>query len=81
MSDRNNDFSLLVKLLNSFLKNEDIKRRLYSFVSNETNDWEKWLQIEFEHFLNKKENMKLNVKLQLFLTLIISLQASSQKSI
>lgn len=67
MSDRNNDFSLLVKLLNSFLKNEDIKRRLYSFVSNETNDWEKWLQIEFEHFLNKKRKYEVKREVTAFL--------------
>lgn len=41
MSDRNNDFSLLVKLLNGFLKKDEIKKRLHSFVEKETNDWEK----------------------------------------
>lgn len=67
MSDRNNDFSLLVKLLNGFLKKDEIKKRLYSFVEKETNDWEKWLQIEFAHYLTSKKKYELHREVTIYL--------------
>lgn len=71
MSDRNNDFSLLVKLLNGFLKKDEIKKRLYSFVQKETNDWEKWLQIEFAHYLISKKKYELHREVTIYLDPII----------
>ena len=55
MHNRNNDFSLIVKLLNEFLSLKEIKKKLYFFVTNQINDWEKWFQIEFEFFLKSKK--------------------------
>ncbi|EBE4782342.1 hypothetical protein FHK17_23725, partial [Salmonella enterica] len=48
------DFELVINLLNSFLKNKDIRKRLHYIVDNRINDWEKWLQIEFEQFIAAK---------------------------
>lgn len=55
MSERDKDFSILVKLLNSFLSDVEVKKRLHSIVRSKTNDWEKWFQIEFEFFVNSKK--------------------------
>lgn len=54
MHDRKMDFELVINLLNGFLKNKDIRKRLHYIVDNRINDWEKWLQIEFEQFIAAK---------------------------
>ncbi|MEQ9995630.1 MULTISPECIES: hypothetical protein [Pectobacterium] len=45
------DLETIKESLYSFLYKKDIKNKLSHILAKGTNDWEKWLQIEFEYFL------------------------------
>jgi len=49
MSSR--DFETVKESLYAFLADKNVKNKLSHILDKNTNDWEKWFQIEFEYFL------------------------------
>ena len=45
------DFDVLHQGLSTFFADKNTKEKMSSFLRKDTNDWEKWLQIELEHHL------------------------------
>jgi len=46
-----NDFNTVKESLQAFLTDKNTKTKLSHILDKGTNDWEKWLQIEFEYYL------------------------------
>lgn len=50
------DFDVLVEGLTSFFSEKNTKEKMSGFLRKDTNDWEKWLQIELEYHLEFHHN-------------------------
>ncbi|NQE77087.1 hypothetical protein [Pantoea ananatis] len=50
----NADFGLVKNSIDAFLASKNIKEKLAHILEKGTNDWEKWIQIELEYFLEKE---------------------------
>lgn len=45
------DFEIVKETLIGFLSDKNIKTKMSHILDKDTSDWEKWFQIEFEHFI------------------------------
>ena len=51
------DANTVKTIMDEFLKDEGVRARLRMILNRNTNDWEKWLQIELEYFMINLPNI------------------------
>lgn len=53
-------------IMDSFIKDETIKKKLRYICTNKINDWEKWLQFELQHYMAGLEGIIVSREIEAF---------------
>lgn len=56
----NKDFKTVKLLMEDFLQNDLIRKKLHSICRSRRNDWEKWLQLELEFFISSLDGFNVD---------------------
>jgi hypothetical protein len=53
-------------IMEQFIKDDVVKKKLRMICSSKRNDWEKWLQLELEYFMTTIEGINIEREIQAF---------------
>jgi hypothetical protein len=53
-------------IMESFVKDANVKARLRLICERDRNDWEKWLQVELEYFISQTEGLSVEREVEAF---------------
>ncbi|ELY2855195.1 hypothetical protein SMC92_002230 [Cronobacter dublinensis] len=60
------DFKTVKQIMEAFLLNDIIRKKLRMICNSKRNDWEKWLQLELEFFISSLDGFNIDREVQAF---------------